>query len=247
MIMKFILAGMLVLALAVGLFFKLPSLEYALDMKVNGPKSISERVHQYGDLVAARLRPDFTQAGVDYPPNQLTLVVLKQERLLELYAEKAGQPYRFIRSYPILAASGHLGPKLREGDWQVPEGIYSVESLNPNSHYHLALHVDYPNAFDRAQAAADGRTQLGGDIMIHGSYVSIGCVAMGDSTAEDLFILAAQTGLSHVRLIFCPYDFRQTQQTLTGPDFPSWTPKLYADLARALATLPLPGSSAGIP
>ncbi len=73
-------------------------------------------------------------------------MILKQERRVELYAQNsvAESSWRFIRSYPILAASGHLGPKLREGDWQVPEGIYAVESLNPNSHYHLALHVDYP-------------------------------------------------------------------------------------------------------
>jgi hypothetical protein len=241
--MKLFLGGILLVALVVGIYFKWPWIESTLDQAINGPKSVSERVLQYGDRVAARLQPDFSKAGVDYPPGKVTLVILKQERVLELYAQSPkadGQSYRFIRSYPILAASGHLGPKLREGDWQVPEGIYSVESLNPNSHYHLALHVDYPNAFDRAQAQVDGRTQLGGDIMIHGSYVSIGCVAMGDSAAEDLFVLTAKTGLPNVRLLFCPLDFRETKAPLSGPDFPAWTQQLYADLAKALNALPPP-------
>lgn len=74
-----------------------------------------------------------------------------------------------IKSYPILAASGSIGPKLRESDMQVPEGVYQIESLNPNSQFHLSLRVNYPNEFDREQARIDGRAQLGGDIMIHGS------------------------------------------------------------------------------
>jgi len=241
--MKFFLGGILVFALLAGLYLKWPWIQNTLDQAIYGPKTISERVQQYGDRVAARLRPDFAKAGVDYPPSKVTLVILKQERLLELYAQssKTEQPsYRFIRSYPILAESGHLGPKLREGDWQVPEGIYAVESLNPNSHYHLALHVNYPNAFDRTRAESDGRTQLGGDIMIHGSYLSVGCIAMGDSAAEDLFVLAAKIGLPNVRLLFCPFDFRQTKKALAEPDLPAWAPKLYTDLEQALDTLPLP-------
>jgi len=241
--MKFLLGGTFILALLTGIYFKWPYMVSTLDQTINGPKTISERVAQYGDIVTARLKPDFAKAGVNYPPAKITLVILKEERLLELYAKGPKQDensYRFIRSYPILAASGHLGPKLREGDWQVPEGIYSVESLNPNSRYHLALHVNYPNDFDRAEAQADGRTQLGGDIMIHGSYLSVGCVAMGDPAAEDLFVLTAKTGLPNVRLLFCPFDFRQTKKALAGPDIPAWAPKLYSDLEQALNALSLP-------
>lgn len=240
--MKLFLGGIVLFVLLAGLYFKWPWMEYTLDQGVHGSKTISERVAQYRDVVEQRLKPDFEKAGVSYPPDKITLVILKQEKRLELYAQDTKGQFRFIRSYPILAASGHLGPKLHEGDWQVPEGIYAVESLNPNSRYHLALHVDYPNAFDREQAQADGRTQLGGDIMIHGSYLSIGCVAMGDSAAEDLFVLSAQTGLPNVRLLFCPFDFRTTKKALKpgAPDFPAWTTKLYADLEQNLATLPLP-------
>jgi murein L,D-transpeptidase YafK len=113
-----------------------------------------------------------------------TLIGLKAEKRLELWApDAAGRP-RLIKTYPILAASGGAGPKLREGDRQVPEGLYAIESLNPNSRFHLSLRIDYPNAADRRRAQAEARTGLGGDIMIHGSNVSIGCLAMGDPAAE---------------------------------------------------------------
>ncbi len=232
------------LVVGIGLFALKDRLAHAADQTIHGPYSVAERLREYGTLVDARLAPDFARAGVTYPPAALTLLVLKQEKQLQVYASGLRLEQRFIRAYPILAASGHAGPKLREGDEQVPEGIYAVESLNPNSAYHLALHVDYPNAFDRAHAASDGRRQLGGDIMIHGSDVSIGCVAMGDEAAEDLFVLTAKTGLSRVRLIFSPIDFRANgtlaDHLINNFAEPAWTPELYTQLKLLLRTLPSP-------
>ena len=89
---------------------------------------------------------------------------------------------------------GASGPKIQRGDKQVPEGVYGISYLNPNSAYHLSLGVNYPNAFDREMAAKDGRKNLGGDIMIHGKNVSSGCLAVGDEPAEELFVLAAEVG-----------------------------------------------------
>jgi murein L,D-transpeptidase YafK len=236
-----------IVASSVLLYFKWGLLASEVDVAINGPRSVSERVQQYGPAVSLRLKTDFEKAGVSYPPSAVTLVVLKQEKQVELYAEgKGADSYRYIRTYPIYAASGRLGPKLRQGDWQVPEGVYDVESLNPNSHYHLALHVDYPNAFDREKAQADGRVDLGGDIMIHGSNVSIGCVAMGDSAAEDFFVLAAQAGTANVHLLFCPFDFRVVRAKLDASQFPPWITELYADLTERLNKLPLPPGPAKI-
>jgi murein L,D-transpeptidase YafK len=243
--MKIFILALVAIGIVSAFYLKKAWLLNTTEMAIEGPKTVDDRLVQYSSVVAARLKPDFDRAGIAYPPGKMTLVVLKQERIMEIYAQnldssdKTNSP-RFIRSYPILAASGQLGPKLREGDGQVPEGIYAVESLNPNSHYHLALHVDYPNAFDRTEAKNDGRTALGGEIMIHGSDVSIGCVAMGDTTAEDLFVLAAKTGLPNVRLLFCPFDFRLHDQVTGMNQLPDWTPKLYSILKEALASLPLP-------
>jgi hypothetical protein len=120
----------------------------------------------------------------------------------------------------------------------VPEGVYPIESLNPNSRFHVALHVGYPNDFDRAEAAKERRTRLGGDIMIHGSSLSVGCLAMGDEAAEDLFVLTADTGLTNVTLIIAPVDFRRGESVPTNIKLPDWTGALYSQIKTQLVTLP---------
>jgi hypothetical protein len=204
------------------------------------PKTVAERVQQYGAQARSRLRPHFQRAQLSYPPRHVTLLGLKAERLLQVYAAGPTNGYRFVRSYPILAASGLPGPKLREGDGQVPEGIYPIELLNPNSRFHLSLRIGYPNSFDRSQAERDGRKNLGGDIMIHGSSVSIGCLALGDEAAEDLFVLAADTGLQNMTVILSPVDFRVGASVPKAVKLPDWTQSLYAQIKSHLAELPLP-------
>jgi murein L,D-transpeptidase YafK len=127
---------------------------------------------------------------------------------------------------------------LREGDRQVPEGIYPIELLNPNSRFHLSLRIGYPNPFDRAKAKDEGRQRLGGDIMIHGNSVSIGCLAMGDPAAEDLFVLAADTGIKHITVILSPVDFRTGAALPDTEKLPAWTKPLYQEIKARLAELP---------
>jgi murein L,D-transpeptidase YafK len=199
-----------------------------------GKSTTAERVATYGEAVQARLSPAFAAQGVAYPPPRFTLIGLKAEKRLELWAPDAsGQP-RLIKAYPILAASGGAGPKLREGDQQVPEGLYAIESLNPNSRFHLALRIDYPNADDRRRAQTDGRTQLGGDIMIHGSNASIGCLAMGDPAAEDLFVLAALTGPRNIQVILSPVDFRKEASVQIPAGQPAWVAERHAQIKAEL-------------
>jgi L,D-transpeptidase catalytic domain len=202
--------------------------------------TIAARAAQYGPAARTRLRPFFDAARVAYPPARIVMLALKQEKLIELYAAGTNQDLRFICSCPILAASGTAGPKLREGDRQVPEGVYPVESLNPNSKFHLALRLGYPNQFDREQARHDGRDNLGGDIMIHGGAASVGCLAVGDEAVEDLFVLTADTGISNVTVIVSPVDFRKTADfVLSDKDAPAWTAALYQTLKSNLSELPL--------
>jgi murein L,D-transpeptidase YafK len=163
----------------------------------------------------------------------LTLIALKQERLLEVWVDREGQAPQRIRRYPFTASSGGPGPKLREGDGQIPEGIYRVPSLNPNSRYHLSIKLDYPNAFDRARGAEDGREKLGFDIFIHGKAVTIGCIPIGDEAIEDLFTLVAEVGVKKVRAILAPCDFR------TGAEAPdidgiAWEEDLYELVREAM-------------
>ena len=204
--------------------------------------TIADRVAQHGLAARARLAPYFAAAGVPYPPARFLLLGLKQERTLQLYAAGPGQAYAFIRSFAIGGASGELGPKLREGDRQVPEGVYRIEYLNPNSIAHLSLALSYPNEFDRMHAEEDGRENatLGGDIMIHGGADSIGCLAVGDQAAEDLFVLAADADWEHAVVVVSPVDFRRAALPADYHPPADWVNPLYGWLRTEIRLLPLP-------
>lgn len=217
----------------------------ALYVRVKGAATVEDRLAEYGPSARARLGPAFEAAGVPYPPERVVLVVLKRERQLEIHAPDATGAMRHVKTCPILAASGKLGPKLREGDRQVPEGFYGITFLNPNSAYHLSLRVGYPNAFDREQGTREGRTQLGGDIMIHGNSVSIGCVAIGDEAIEEVFVLAADVGISRVSCIFSPVDFRVDPSPPGLGDQPAWVQELHGRIRDALGELPSRAAPAG--
>jgi hypothetical protein len=236
----FIGLSLLLLALSLGAtVFRTPILRavVATLQTIKGKRTVADRVHEFGPPVRARLAHDFARIGLSYPPTRITLVGLKAEKRLEVWVRGERPPWHLLRTYPILAASGQLGPKLREGDNQVPEGLYAIESLNPNSLYHLALRVGYPNAFDRMMGERDGRKNLGGDIMIHGNACSVGCLAMGDPASEELFVLAAETGIAHISVILAPVDLRTIELPTNMPAVPVWTPELYAELRRALLAL----------
>ncbi len=203
-------------------------------LRLRGGYSIDERIRMHAGDVEGRLRPRFDAAGVSYPPAQLAYIAFKDKAQLEVYARTGGlEEWRHVLTYPILGMSGTTGPKLREGDMQVPEGIYRAELLNPNSRFHLSIRLNYPNDFDLAQAQFDGRTRLGSDIMIHGTASSIGCLAMGNRAAEDLFILAALAGKENVEILIAPTDFRH-QLAYTGDGQSRWISALYLNLQTSL-------------
>jgi len=201
--------------------------------------SVRDRVAQYGYQAKQRLAPYFRAAEVDYPPHTVVLVGFKWEKRLDLYAGNSPGELKFIRYYDVLAASGVLGPKLREGDRQVPEGVYRLTQLNPNSNFHLSLKIGYPNTFDRLMGRVENRRNLGGAIFIHGSSVSAGCLAMSDPVAEEIFTLVAQSGLENASIILSPVDMRhKPPPNPLDDDVPVWAPYLYAIIQRALWALP---------
>jgi hypothetical protein len=202
--------------------------------RLKGRATLDDRLAEL-DHIRDEWRLRFAERGIEYPPSRLIFLGLKQERVLEVYAQSIGGGYQMISRYPVLGASGDLGPKLREGDRQVPEGIYNVFSLNPNSRFHLSIELDYPNAFDREVAAQEGRTRLGGDIFIHGGSESIGCLAIGDPAIEELFVLVADAGIERVEVFLAPLDLRSLElpDDLRGP----WQYRLYEALAERMAEI----------
>ena len=111
--------------------------------------------------------------------------IFKESRELEVWVSSGNRFERF-KSYPICNFSGDLGPKLKEGDWQSPEGFYTVtpEAMNPSSSYHLSFNLGFPNAYDQAK----GRT--GSYLMVHGRCLSVGCYAMTDPGIEEIYLMA---------------------------------------------------------
>ena len=204
--------------------------------------ALKTRLAEISPAASFRLAARFEATKAIWPPAEITLIAIKDEKIVELHARSSGGAWQLIHRYRVLAASGGAGPKLRQGDRQVPEGVYGIAFLNPNSAYHVSLRVNYPNAFDRQMAAKDGRKDLGGDIMIHGKNLSAGCLAVGDEALEELFVLAAQTGLSNVKLIIAPTDFRRNGVRSIESSRPEWRPELYAEVAAAMSGFEAPRS-----
>ena len=165
-------------------------------------------------------------------PKKLTLIGLKNEQLLEVWGELNGKQVH-IKTYPFTAFSGQLGPKFKEGDRQIPEGIYGISYLNPNSKFHLSMRVNYPNNFDKEMAKKEGRNNLGGDIMIHGSNRTIGCVPIGDDNIEELYFLAQKVGIENIKVILSPIDFRLTDVRIKTKKHP-WMKKLYSNIKKSM-------------
>jgi murein L,D-transpeptidase YafK len=195
-----------------------------------GTRSMESVLKKISPKVTPKLKKMFSKKGVKYPPKKMTFIAIKDTDILEVWVAGKDDKWVFIKKYPVLGASGEAGPKLKQGDEQVPEGIYSVLWLNPNSSYHLSIRIDYPNKFDKEMAKRDKRTRLGGDIFIHGSFVSIGCLAMGDAAIEELFLLVNDVGTRNTQVLIMPYDFRTIdagQKPKVPKKSPKWVPDLY--------------------
>lgn len=161
--------------------------------------------------------------------------IFKEESELEIWKRAADGRYRQIKTFPICTWSGTLGPKRAQGDFMSPEGFYDITaaSLKPDSKYHLAFNIGYPNALDRAL----GRT--GDFIMVHGNCVSVGCFAMTDTLMEEIYAFAREAFEGGaVRVPVHIFPFRMSGLNLkrhaADPARESWAPlkEAYDDFAQ---------------
>ena len=182
------------------------------------PPSPSEKGRPWGSRTsvappAPLSTPQVATPDVDVPfqkGQQAFVRIFKQEGQLELWLRK-GQKLALYKTYPICKWSGHLGPKLREADYQSPEGFYSVSAkqLRPNSNYHRAFNVGFPNALDKQ----NGYT--GGLIMVHGNCLSVGCYAMTDKGIEEIYdFVAAALAKGQREVPVHIFPFRMTETAL---------------------------------
>lgn len=147
--------------------------------------------------------------------------IFKAEKRLELWMQRADGRYALFRGYDICKYSGGLGPKLREGDRQAPEGFYRVGKLqlNPNSRHHLAFNLGFPNAYDRQL----GRT--GSVLMVHGGCSSVGCYAITDEKVDEVYAIveaALEAGQDAVDVHAFP--FRMTNEAMAREAQNLWMP-----------------------
>lgn len=208
---------------------------YSMTQKVNWDNAVDRAVKRYGLRVEPQLISFFNKAKVSYPPQEVALLAFKSERKVELWARNSKQKWTHIHDYPLTGFSGRLGPKLRENDKQIPEGVYKLVNFNPFSSMHLSMMLNYPNSFDKQKGYQDGRKNLGNNIFIHGKNLSVGCLAIGDLAIDQLFILARRVGLNQIKIVIAPNDMRNNKKATTSTFAqPRWLPELYKQISESL-------------
>jgi murein L,D-transpeptidase YafK len=185
----------------------------ALSQSFKDQQLRSQRVKKAYETKWAGLEKEIKDKGLDPKNFDLFVRAFKTEGELEIWLKNlSDKSYKLLKTIPICAASGGVGPKRKEGDGQVPEGIYQVESFNPASSYYLALKVSYPNASDRILA----KGPTGGDIMIHGNCVTIGCIPLTDEPIKELYVLAVEAKNRKLPIRIEIYPCRFTEVNLTA-------------------------------
>ena len=201
--------------------------------KINWHKAVNIAIEKYGLRTEPSLKKAFKRANVAYPPKEITFLAFKKEKKLELWA-KNDEKWHWIKTYHLTAFSGALGPKMKEHDKQIPEGIYHLTMLNPFSSFHLSIMLDYPNNFDRSIARLERRRRLGNNIFLHGKNVSVGCLAVGDKAIDQIFLLVSKVGLLNSKIIIAPNDMRTGPIATPLKGKPKWLTLLYKKIKVAL-------------
>ena len=198
--------------LAVGVFIVGASVLFALRSAPRSGRS---------EEAAKRVRPALERAlrakGLRWGA-PVYIRIFKEEKQLELWVDE-GKQFELFKTWPICKFSGELGPKLKEGDGQAPEGFYFVprSRMNPHSRFHLSFNLGYPNTYDRAH------DRTGSALMVHGNCVSIGCYAMTDARIEEIYSLCDAALMNEQRFfrVHC-FPFRMTEANMKKYQKSKW-------------------------
>lgn len=180
------------------------------------------------------LKKEFAIAKLAWPPKELYIRSFKYDGQLEVWVRNANnEPYKLFKCYKVCALSGTLGPKRIQGDYQVPEGFYYIKIFNPESSYHLSLGLNYPNISDKFLSDS---ILPGGDIYIHGSCSTVGCIPITDEKIEELYLLTAYAkneGQDFIPVHIFPIKYNQPksyakliEKTIDDNDYSLFTKKL---------------------
>jgi murein L,D-transpeptidase YafK len=156
------------------------------------------------------LKKQVAKKKLVWPLKNIYIRSFKYNSELEVWARNSKtDSFSFFKKYKICALAGTMGPKRMEGDYQVPEGFYYINDFNANSIYHLSLGLNYPNPADKLLSDA---MRPGGDIYIHGSCVTVGCIPIMDAQIEELYVLstyAKAAGQEFIPVHIFPAKYRE--------------------------------------
>lgn len=203
----------------------------------NKQETTTSILEKHEDNVKSRLNDNLQKSGFSDFPTKLLIIGFKQEQRLEVFGKK-DTIWHHIKNYSFTGFSGKLGPKIQEGDEQIPEGLYQIAHLNPNSSYHLSMKVNYPNDFDKEKGEIDSTLRLGNDIFIHGSNLTVGCIPIGNEAIEELFVMTKKAFNHKIEVILCPYDLRKNNKFPIIEEV-DWENELYQKIEKRLNDLNL--------
>ncbi len=174
------------------------------------------------------LKKQFEEKKLPWPAKYIYLRSFKYDSQLEVWVKyDQAEKFKLFKTYKVCALSGSLGPKRMQGDYQVPEGFYYINEFNPKSVYHLSLGLNYPNPSDKLLGDS---LQPGGDIYIHGSCVTTGCIPITNQQIEELYILASHAkseGQDFIPVHIFPVQFKNAKSVgylnKFLKDFPEYT------------------------
>ncbi|MHC1778339.1 MAG: murein L,D-transpeptidase family protein [Lentimicrobium sp.] len=199
-------------AALISMIFMLEALTFRADFLTEQKKY--ERVRTAFREKELMIEQKLAETKLEKDNLNILIAVYKETDEFEIHAKKKTESeYRLLNSYRICSRSGQPGPKRKQGDGQVPEGFYKINQFNPVSNFYLSLGLNYPNQADRKKSKA---TDPGGNIFIHGSCVTIGCLPMTDNKIKEIYVyavLAKNCGQADIPVYIFP--FRMTDQNFS--------------------------------
>lgn len=158
------------------------------------------------------LKKQFAEKKLNWPLRYMYIRSFKYDSELEVWIRNSlADTFTLFKTYKVCALAGTMGPKRMEGDYQVPEGFYYINEFNANSMYHLSLGLNYPNPADKVLSDS---MKPGGEIYIHGSCVTVGCIPVTDPQIEEIYVIsthARANGQEFIPVHIFPARFSQPQ------------------------------------
>ncbi|MCO5231529.1 MAG: L,D-transpeptidase family protein [Chitinophagales bacterium] len=190
-----------------AIIFMIASMGLFKSSNIDSLRKNFPRVEEAAIHTDSYLKQICNKKGLNLPLKNIFIQVFKDEKIMEVWGKNEGE-WQLIVSYPICFIPGHLGPKIKQGDQQVPEGWYKINSINPKSEFHLSMQINYPNEADLVRSKNE--KDPGGDIFIHGNCVSVGCIPIEDIPMEEFFWLTVQSIYAYpdqaIQVLMLPFD-----------------------------------------